>query len=635
MHDACTPKWYRLVPDEFGQYITGSWDPAPLPDMQGDKDTPNDGYGPLFYASAVLPDGRLIVQGGELEFSDPTTNGCNTDSPLQSADSKKGSLYNPFTSTAFTATSPWSPVKAPDGWDHIGDAPSVLLGPNSITGGLSAASYMIGNVIDPATNKQYAVATIAPIPGTNVTWTVGATGKQDPNSEEGWTLLPNGQVLTVDTGCATPPGKVECLALPTGAERFDPSVNMWKDAGNTPRSLTLQICDGKPATTCNVPEIGAAVSIGSNMVVQFGGNSSTAIFTYPPSGDSFKKAWTPGPNFPLKQEQPDGPAALLPNGNILVQTSYAFSGTVSGMPSLFWEFPSSVLTPQKPHAGKPIPVDNPPCNDTVNTPPKTTNVAAFQGRMLVLPTGDILWDAGQGVNCTSVYTPIAGSPNRVMRPAPQITKISNATLGPGNTNYLLTGSMFRDVSQGASYGDDAQMATNYPMVRITNKTSKKVCWGRTHDWADPTSTQFDVPPPVTPVPAAGWPLYENPCDPGLSTLVVITNGLISNSMDITIIGSGQNLSNLTLRAVPSLVRSGSTTNLTWASTNMTKCSVSGNNGDHWPTDSSDPALQSPTGGETSSPITAQTIFTLTCLSVEGLLNSKSVTVNIAPVFNEP
>jgi hypothetical protein len=265
--------------------------------------------------------------------------------------------------------------------------------------------------------------------------------------------------------------------------------------------------------------------------------------------------------------------------------------------------------------------------------------------MLVLPVpaGQILWDAGEGFNCTAIYTANAGDGSpQVMRPPPQITSIyattgsPTLTLSPGNTNYLLTGSMFRDISQGASYGDDAQMATNYPMVRITNNAlPNQVCWGRTHDWAIDTSTQFDVPPAVTPAPAAGWPLYENPCDPGPSTLVVITNGLMSNSMAVTIIGSGQIGTDLTLRAIPSIVNAGRTANLTWASTNMRSCMVNGNNGDHWPADQSDPALQSPTGGETSSPLQDQTIFTLTCLSVEGVLNSKSVTVNIAPVFSEP
>ncbi len=92
--------------------------------------------------------------------------------------------------------------------------------------------------------------------------------------------------------------------------------------------------------------------------------------------------------------------------------------------------------------------------------------------------------------------------------------------------------MFRGVSQGAAYGDDAQSATNFPLALITNNASGNRCFGRTHDWAILTSTQFDVPPAVTP--AANWALVEHPCAPGPSTLVVIVNGLISNSIQVTV-----------------------------------------------------------------------------------------------------
>ncbi len=37
------------------------------------------------------------------------------------------------------------------------------------------------------------------------------------------------------------------------------------------------------------------------------------------------------PSFPINQEQADGPAAMLPNGNILVQTSNAFSVDKNGV----------------------------------------------------------------------------------------------------------------------------------------------------------------------------------------------------------------------------------------------------------------------------------------------------------------
>src|SRR5207248_2467842 len=56
--------WYKLIPDNTGNYVNGTWSQlASLP----------AGYGPLYFASAVLPDGRLIVEGGEFNFSLPAT----------------------------------------------------------------------------------------------------------------------------------------------------------------------------------------------------------------------------------------------------------------------------------------------------------------------------------------------------------------------------------------------------------------------------------------------------------------------------------------------------------------------------------------------------------------------------------
>jgi len=58
-HATCAPEWWRLTPDGNGSYINGTWSRiASLP----------DGYGPLYFASAVLPDGRVIVEGGEYNF---------------------------------------------------------------------------------------------------------------------------------------------------------------------------------------------------------------------------------------------------------------------------------------------------------------------------------------------------------------------------------------------------------------------------------------------------------------------------------------------------------------------------------------------------------------------------------------
>src|SRR5271165_406257 len=159
MHDGCTSNWYRLTPDASGGYVGGAWtQAAPMP----------KGYAPLYFASAVLADGRLIVNGGEY-------NGAKC-APVWT---KRGALYDPVADS-------WTVVAAPPGWQNIGDAASVLL---------PSGAYMLQSSID---GILQAIGVVAPPPGTTVAWKVTGGGKADPNDEEGWTLLPDGDVLTLD-----------------------------------------------------------------------------------------------------------------------------------------------------------------------------------------------------------------------------------------------------------------------------------------------------------------------------------------------------------------------------------------------------------------------------------------------------
>ncbi|MBI2618291.1 hypothetical protein HYW58_02460 [Candidatus Kaiserbacteria bacterium] len=84
---------------------------------------------------------------------------------------------------------------------------------------------------------------------------------------------------------------------------------------------------------------------------------------------------------------------------------------------------------------------------------------------------------------------------------------------------------------------------------------------------------------------------------------------------------------LSITATPSLLQSGDTTSIAWFATSVNSCSVSENNSgitDSW---------SGTSGTQISSPITEQTIYTLTCLTDGGAL-SESVTVNLIPVFQE-
>jgi hypothetical protein len=77
------------------------------------------------------------------------------------------------------------------------------------------------------------------------------------------------------------------------------------------------------------------------------------------------------------------------------------------------------------------------------------------------------------------------------------------------------------------YGDDAQMATNYPLIRIINNASHHVFYARTHNHSTmgvatgnaKVSTHFDVPSDM---------------ETGASKLVVVANGIASKAVAITV-----------------------------------------------------------------------------------------------------
>src|SRR5205823_14086444 len=80
--------WWKLTPDIFGSYLNGNWSQlATLP----------AGYVPDDFASAVLADGRVVIEGGEYN------NG-------QFELTNKGAIYNPLANT-------WTSLAPPAGWD--------------------------------------------------------------------------------------------------------------------------------------------------------------------------------------------------------------------------------------------------------------------------------------------------------------------------------------------------------------------------------------------------------------------------------------------------------------------------------------------------------------------------------------
>lgn len=169
----------------------------------------------------------------------------------------------------------------------------------------------------------------------------------------------------------------------------------------------------------------------------------------------------------------------------------------------------------------------------VNDPPSAPHVSSFQGRFLELPTGQVLWsNDGQTHHAeVATYTP-RGAPESSWLPA--VSSVG-ATLAIGSTANAIAGTNFNGFSQGASYGDDAQMATNYPLVRITNVSTGDVCFGRTYNFSTmgvwtmgTTNALFDIPAS---------------CETGASTLQVIVNGLASPGTGVELTDQVQSVLN--------------------------------------------------------------------------------------------
>jgi len=419
--------WWKLTPDNTGSYVNGTWTKlASLP----------TGYVPDAFASAVLADGRLVIVGGEYN------NG-------NFALTNQGAIYDPAANT-------WTTVKPPKGWSYIGDSPAVVL-PNG--------RFLVGNKL----TKQ-----MAELDPPTLKWKlVSSAGKSDFNAEEGWTLLPNGTILTYDVKNAP------------NSEIYTPSAGAWASAGSTIVDLHSPspfgcINYGPNGSLCYYPpgEVGPGILRPDGTVFATGSYSNggsgpghTAIYS-PITG------WSVGPDFPNNDNAGDSFAVLLTNGNVLVEgdsgTSYVFDGT------------------------------------TLTAGPFTP------GSLMLLPTGQVLVGGSEVYNSTGTYQTAW---------APTIKTVPSTVVR--GTTYKISGTQFNGLSQAAAFGDEYQTATNYPLVRITNNATGHVFYAKTHGHstmgvatgARIVSTNFDVP--------AGM-------ETGASTIVVVANGIPSSAVSITV-----------------------------------------------------------------------------------------------------
>ncbi|HLI58642.1 MAG TPA: kelch repeat-containing protein [Solirubrobacteraceae bacterium] len=431
-----SPNWHLLTPDAYGNYADGKWTKV--------ASTSALGYAPLYYGSAVLGDGKLIAQGGEYNFGKPTW-------------TELGAIYDPNANT-------WTPVGPPSNWYTVGDAPSTVL---------ANGTFMLGNCC----SQQDALFNES-----QRSWRPTGAGKidSDTNNEEGWSLLPNGQVLTVDVGVgATDP------SVPTNSEVYTPSTGMWSSAGTVPHQLS-----NRPAY-----EMGPQPLMPNGTLFAIGATKYTALY------NTTTGTWSSGPNQPIiggkQYDAADAPATVLPNGNVLMADS---PGTFNP-PTRFFLFNGTSYTqvPQVPNAP---------------TEP------SYVGHFLNLPNGQIMWT--DFTNQIELYTP-SGSPNPSW--APTITSVPS-TLQPGH-NYQLSGTQLDGLDQGSYYGDDFQDPTNRPIVKITNGNLLYP----DVTYAPATWTSDSIAPGAASTITFNVPLSTLP---GPSTIQVVANGISSAPVNVNV-----------------------------------------------------------------------------------------------------
>ncbi len=479
---------WKLTPDSYGSYVNGTWSElASFPDYN------NQPFSPYAAASAVLADGRVIFAGGE-----------NNGYDYEFMEASMVAIYDPVSNTwttvdppAFCTPNPlifglfdipnFEPIPSSDlhPAPYIGDSQSVVL---------EDGTFMLGC----SWNDMSALLDLE-----TLTWKPTGTNKYGTNHEEGWTLLPDGKVLVVDLYVAleNPPPPADQV----GSELYDPKTGKWSKAANLQEPISTAIYVSGSTGSGGYPypdhEIGSSCLRPDGTVVAFGATPTGKNAIY----NVKKNKWYKGPVFPFVSGEGqltcvDTPAALLPNGNILVAASPYADDIGSNPPTHFFEMTLD--------------------NEFIPQPgvPSSSEKAAFWYLFLTLPSGEVL--STESSNNVQIYTP--SNQNYKEEWAPKIDKCPDQVSG-GNT-YKISGIRFNGMSQGGVYGDDFGNATNYPLVRITNDDTGHVFYCRTHDHSymgvasdKHVHTYFDVP---------------NNIDLGKSKIEVVANGIPSKAKRI-------------------------------------------------------------------------------------------------------
>jgi hypothetical protein len=404
----------------------------------------------------------------------------------------------------------WTVIPIPSGLITTNN--TVGSGGGNDAGFMDSASVVLSNgkvLVTPVVPVNYG-ETVTYDPVAN-SWSTATLYRGIDEDEACLVKLPDNSILVEDNGTAS-------------SERYIPSQKQWINDANLPVKLYDPYGD----------ELGPLFLLPNGKVLAIGSVPYFGIYT--PTGSTSPGTWVNG-SLPNNLGAPDAPAAMMVNGKVLCALSPTpTSANHFPTPTYFYEYDYSTgalgTFTQVPAPGGGF----------------SLGAVTYNDRMLDLPDGRVLFTTGG--NQLYVYTPY-GAPLAAGKPA--IRSITQNADG----SYLLAGTQLNGISQGAAYGDDAQMNSNYPLVRMTNNSSGAVYYARTYNWsstgvmtgANIVTTQF------------GWPRNA---PAGTYSLVVVANGIASDPISFA--------------AAPSLAQNGGFELGTFAdwtpSGNFANCSIS-------------------------------------------------------------
>ncbi len=466
--------------------VAGTWTPVPANTVTNSNS---------LSAAAVLTDGSVLVQSAAdwhvWSRLTPDSTGSYVNGTWSAVPpSAFGRLYYPFAvlkdgrffvaggeylsdgETNHATAEIYDPVS--NTWTRLPDSPLGDIGDvpyQVLTDGRIIMGYRFGSsveIFDPASG----------------TWSAGPNIGTSSGTEQTWSLLPAGTVLN--------------WTVPQ-PQLYLPSTNQWVNAAVPP--VVMQ--------NTNDAEIGPGVFMPNGKLLAMSAFGNAVLYT-PGTTASAPGSWVLGPSVPppaQANDNPNGsqytedvPACLEPNGKVMLVSSDTIFGAGN-----FSEYDPST------NAITAIP-----------RPPIPTEQPSYYHQLLILPTGQLLL-TGTGSANDYIYTPV-GSPSDAWRPVVQ-------SVSPNSDgSYTVTGTQLNGLSQGASYGDEGDAHTNFPLVRLTSGSTVRYArsYGfSTMGFATGTATlsaRFKLP--------AGIPA-------GSYQLAVVANGIASQSVAFTVGSSNQ------------------------------------------------------------------------------------------------